>query len=571
MNKAEQACAARPGGIRIFTVPVSAGGERLDVFLSRELKEEGLSREKIKKIIQDGRVLLNGKPCLSPKTPLPFPAGRETEVSVCLPEARNALRAEDGALEVLHRDSSLLVINKPCGLTVHPCPSCPEGTLVHRLLAHFPELAAQEGERPGIVHRLDKDTSGLLLVALTEKTRLRLASDFAARKVRKEYLALAHGVPAPAAGRIAEPIDRHPTNKTRMAVSKNGREAVSDYRTLYADPLGCFSLLAVRIHTGRTHQIRVHLAHIGHPIIGDSVYGGKGEGGTRPRGCGAARQMLHAWRLNFSHPDASASEAWEMSFCQPPPDDFMLAALACSFRRARVILTGLPGSGKSAVLGELRKHGLPVFSADEEVRRLYERGAEGWQMLRGRYGERFVPEDSGPVDKKALFAAMCESGNLRREVEAAVHPMVMRKLELFWAEHENGAEQGPMIAEIPLFFESASINSKPPGNDNARERKGLPANPPLLVAGINCPQRIRRERLRAARGWPDAMFDMMESWQWPEEKKMKACTLRLDNSKSLAELPRAVDALLNELDGLRIKEKNALQARLGGLWSCPGA
>ena len=188
------------------------------------------------------------------------------EVRLDLPDTANELRAEDEAVDILWQDEHLLLCNKPAGLTVHPCPSCPENTLVQRLLHHFPRLREQEGLRPGVVHRLDKDTSGLLLVALDEPTRLRMSEAFARREVHKEYLALVQGVP-PQTGTCREPLGRHPTAKVKMAVvpeNRGGKAAHSDWRVLWSSPRKDFSLVAVRIHTGRTHQIRVHMAHVGY-------------------------------------------------------------------------------------------------------------------------------------------------------------------------------------------------------------------------------------------------------------------------------------------------------------------
>ena len=226
-----------------------------------------------------------------------------------LPPTENALSPEEGHLELLWQDESLVVCNKPAGLTVHPCPSCPEHTLVQRLLGRFPQLGRLEGLRPGIVHRLDKDTSGLLLVALTEPARLALSAAFARREVRKEYLVLVSGLP-PEQGECREPLGRHPTAKIKMAVlpeTRGGKPAHTTWKRLWNTPDQRVSLLAVRIHTGRTHQIRVHLAHLGHPLVGDFLYGRE-----EPPRC-----LLHACGLRCLSPETGQ----ELRLFSPPPED----------------------------------------------------------------------------------------------------------------------------------------------------------------------------------------------------------------------------------------------------------
>ncbi|MDL2316687.1 RluA family pseudouridine synthase, partial [Desulfovibrio sp. OttesenSCG-928-A18] len=291
---------------RSFIVAAQDAGERLDRFLAKALGAEGHSREKIKKRICEGAVLVDGLPVLAPRQLL----ARGSRVDIGIAAQSPRLRAEQGELSILFQDDCLAVLNKPAGLTVHPAPGREQGTLAHRLLAHFPQLAALDGFRPGIVHRLDKDTSGLILVALNERSRLGLAALFARHKVYKEYLALVQGVPAQPQGGIDAPIGRHPTQKTRMAVLPSGKQATSAWRTLYADEAGRFALVAVRIFSGRTHQVRVHMRHLGHPLWGDALYGGKKA--SDPALGAPERQMLHAWKLAFTHP--CAGHEAELSF-----------------------------------------------------------------------------------------------------------------------------------------------------------------------------------------------------------------------------------------------------------------
>lgn len=560
--------------------------ERLDRFLARRL-DGVVSREKIKKCILDGLVNVNGQPCPSPKRGV---LAGET-VSVSLPEPAPAAQAEDGELEIIHEDEDLAVLVKPHGLSVHPSPGEPGGTLVNRLLARFPSLRGLDGERPGIVHRLDKDTTGLLLVALNEPTRLELSAAFAEREVGKEYLALVYGAPNPAQGRIDAPIGRDSRNKTKMAAHErarpsleNGaREARSDYRTLYADPAGRFALLAVNIHSGRTHQIRVHLTHIGHPIIGDKIYTDEAavKKALAPRGLPpelraflpglADHQLLHAWRLHFTHPARPEGEG--MRFCAPPPPEFFSAARALSDRLMRVVLTGNPACGKSSVLEILKTRGIPVWSADAAVAGQYKAGADAWRLIRAQYGWRFLPPDHngepGDIDKRALFRAMHDDDGLRRSIESIVHPIVIGQMLTFWEALDALPLGTPLaVAEVPLYLEGgadAAMNSR--GAPFPGRAAGFAPGRPLLV-GVHCPFEPRAERLRKTRAWPDSMIEKMESWQWPEEKKMAACDLIIDNSGSPEALADSVDKALERLAALRREHSENITKILDELTSC---
>lgn len=546
---------AAPRATHSFTVGPDHAGQRLDRFLGDVLAAQraaegcghAVSREKIKRAIRDGSATVQGRACTSPDTRVE--PGQTVELSLTVPAGR--VLPEDGELAVLYRDAAIAVLNKPPGLTVHPCPSCPDGTLVHRLVRHFPELAAQEGFRPGIVHRIDKDTSGLLVVALTEAARLELSRAFAGREVRKEYLALVHGVPD-AGGELDAPVGRHPSHRVKMAVvpeNRGGKPARSAWRVLLADPGGRFALLAVRIFTGRTHQIRVHMAHLGHPLWQDAVYGPA----DRAVPCGndlpasAPRQMLHAWRLSFRHPETGDA----LRFTCPPPQDFATLALRLSRRMQRVAVTGSPGCGKSALARLLGGAGLPVWSADEAVARLYAPGGGGRHLLRGRYGDRFVPDPSGPVDKRALFAAMRADAALRREVEAMIHPLVRHHMDQFFAQAE-AAGAPAAVAEVPLFSESGWKTPR--------------GEPDILLVGVHCPLAERARRLATHRGWPPDMIAAMESWQWPAADKIRACQLVVDNSGTPEDLARRARGLLAELARLRAARDARLARRLASLW-----
>ena len=542
-----------------LSVPTAARGTRLDRFLSDSLRDVDLSREKLKTAIRAGQVRVDGAAWIKPNESL---RGGET-IELVLETPVTSVAPEAGALNVLYRDADLLVLDKPAGLTVHPAPSQPDGTLVHRLVHHFPELAAMEGFRPGIVHRIDKDTSGLLLVALTEGARLALSQAFADREVDKEYLALVHGCPVRNEGVIDISIGRHPTHKTRMAaLERGGNPARSAWRVLHRDPGGRFSLLRVRIFTGRTHQIRVHMAYLGHPIWGDTLYGGgPGRDADHALRRLASRQMLHAHCIAFTHPETGE----RLTFASPPPPDFLRLALHLSRRAQRVVVTGLPGCGKSAVSRLLAERGHPLFSADQAVAALYEPGADGWTVLRQRFGDRFlVPPDTtgykgarqdiaaqkgARLDKTALFQAMREDPGVRREVEACIHPVVRHRLDLFWQEH---AAAHAAVAEIPLALEAGWRNEMD-----------------AALVGVHCPRATRLDRLVANRGWNEATLAAMEAWQWPEEKKLAACELVVDNSGDWDALAQAVRDLSTRLATLRRDRTRRLAARLTALWSAP--
>ncbi|WP_449242530.1 dephospho-CoA kinase [Desulfovibrio sp.] len=516
-------------------------GLRLDRFWARELAGEGVSREQVKDWIKSGRARVDGAACAKPNLRL-----EGGELLLLEGEARAAeLAAEDGALDLIHRDVQLAVLDKPAGLTTHPAPGLSAGTLVHRLLHHFPEIRVLDEQRPGIVHRLDKDTSGVMAVALTSEARLALARDFAERRVSKAYLALVHGRPRRDEGRVDAPIGRHPTQKTKMAVvEKGGRPAESAWRVLWSDPEGRASLLLVRIFTGRTHQIRVHMAHVGHPLVGDAVYGSREHAAWTARGGEAAalanRQMLHAFFLALTHPGTGR----RMHFQRRPPADFLALLAALDRRCLRLAVVGRTGSGKSALLRALAARGAPVFSADAEVAALYVPGGDGAGLLARRFGDEFIAADGG-VDKTALLAAMRRSDGLRREIMDLVHPLVWHRLEAFWAANA-GAEVA--VAEIPLLQES--------GRADAAD----------LLAGIWRPEEARRDDLLAGRGLDAETLALFDSWQWPGPAKLRACHLVVDNSGTLADLERRAGALLKIAGGVAARRREAAARRFEALW-----
>lgn len=300
-----------------FRVPEEAAGERLDRHLAERLDEP---RNQVQRWIREGRVLLAGRPA---KPSAVLSGGEELTVEAP-PPPPSGIEPEAGELSILHQDEALVVVDKPPGLTVHPGAGRSTGTLVHRLLARFPGLEGVGGPgRPGIVHRLDRDTSGVLVVSRTPASYRALQRAFAERRVDKRYLAVVHGAPDPPQGEIDAPIGRHPERRRRMTVrpraGPGARPALTRYRTLAA--AAGIALLEIDLATGRTHQIRVHLKSVHHPIVGDPVYGE-----ARWKGLPAKvqaplrtfpRPALHAWRLAFDHPGTGERVAFEA----PVPED----------------------------------------------------------------------------------------------------------------------------------------------------------------------------------------------------------------------------------------------------------
>ena len=262
-------------------------GERLDVFIARAMPH--LTRSRVRKLIDDGHVVVAGERA---KPALRLEAGQRVRVDV--PPPVDATAAPEAIpLNILYEDADLLVIDKPAGMTVHPAPGHASATLVNAILAHCDDLSGVGGVlRPGIVHRLDRDTSGVILVAKNDAAHNMLARQLKARTVEKTYVALIEGTPTPPEGIIDAPIARDPRNRQRMAIVEGGRESVTAYRVV--ERFRGYALVEARPKTGRTHQIRVHLAAIGHPIVGDRVYG--------KASALVGRQFLHAARIAFEHP-----------------------------------------------------------------------------------------------------------------------------------------------------------------------------------------------------------------------------------------------------------------------------
>jgi 23S rRNA pseudouridine1911/1915/1917 synthase len=308
----------------IAVMPTDAS-ERLDRFLTRQLPAH--SRAYLQHLIEQGQILVDGR---ATKPGYRLRAG--DRISVHLPPPKpSGILPESISLDVLYEDAHLLVVDKPAGMVVHPTPDNTSGTLVNALLAHCPTLSGIGGvERPGIVHRLDKDTSGAIVVAKDDVTHRGLARQFAERRIKKVYVAIARGEIGDAEGVIDAAVGRHPVYRQKMSThTRAGREAVTEFRVL--ERFGPYTFVELRPRTGRTHQIRVHMAALGHPLLGDPSYGRyRKELGRSPLAQRLAwfqRQALHAWILGFLHP---VSGVW-VECCAPLPAE--MARLLTMLRR----------------------------------------------------------------------------------------------------------------------------------------------------------------------------------------------------------------------------------------------
>ena len=310
--------------LKTTKISCSSGGERLDVFLA--LNIPGLTRSAAQKLLEAGRVVLFsefgirnsefgtiGNESVVVKKNHRTAVGEVFIVTQDEPEASVAI-AQDLPLDIIYEDADVVVVNKPRGMVVHPAPGHPDGTLVNALLHHCEGSLSGIGgvKRPGIVHRIDKDTSGLVIAAKNDRAHLSLASQLSARTLTREYETIVRGVVKTDSGTVSAPIGRHPTDRKRQAVTdKNSRHAVTHYEVMAR--YNGYTRLRCRLETGRTHQIRVHMAYIGHPVAGDFVYGQK-----KPE-LGLTAQCLHARKLRFIHPTTNEP----MELCAELPEYFM--------------------------------------------------------------------------------------------------------------------------------------------------------------------------------------------------------------------------------------------------------
>lgn len=300
-----------------------ADAPRADLYLASCMEA---SRSQIQKWIRGGGFLINGKEA---KSNTAVKIGDILSLKIQDEEER-PIEPQEMPLNIVYEDDSVCVVNKPKGLVVHPGPGNPDGTMVNALLYHFDSLSGIGGsDRPGIVHRIDKDTSGLLVVAKNDRVHERLAAQFADHTAHRSYVCLVHGNMREDTGTIDAPIGRHPTDRKRMAVIQTGRKAVTHWQVL--SRYGDVTLLKVELETGRTHQIRVHMAYCKHPILGDPVYGS-----PAPK-LGLYSQALHGYRLSFIHPDTGK----RVTFTAPLTDDFICALKRLSpFGKAECIVEG---------------------------------------------------------------------------------------------------------------------------------------------------------------------------------------------------------------------------------------
>src|SRR6185503_4922686 len=314
-----------------FTIDSDNVGSRLDAYLAAQIP--GWSRARLQRLIDDEDVLVNAKPA-KPSYKLRVNDEVEVELSV---SASASFAPEDIPLEIIYEDETVAVVNKPAGLVVHPAAGIHSGTLANALAFHFQQLpSGKEVVRPGIVHRLDRDTSGLLVVAKTESALEKLADQFRDRMVFKSYVALVHGRVEAESTKIDQPLARDPANRTRMAVVRGGRPAISIVRVRHRDQR--FTLVDVELKTGRTHQIRVHLLWLKHPVVGDDTYGGGRDNSVqdarlRARIRNVGRQFLHAEKLGFVHPVTQAP----MQFTAPLPPELIALLSDLEERESQIV------------------------------------------------------------------------------------------------------------------------------------------------------------------------------------------------------------------------------------------
>lgn len=286
-------------------IVVAGDGRRIDVLLA---EAGGLTRSRVATLMEEGLCTVDGR--IERKAGAKPKSGQTVELTIPAPKPA-APQAEDIPLDIIYQDEDLAVVVKPCGMVVHPAAGNEDGTMVNALLYHLSDLGSIGGEmRPGIVHRLDKDTSGLLLVAKNDAAQLALSEQLSERSMEKHYRAMVEGRMRENHGMVDAPIARSKNDRKKMAVDPDGRQSLTEW-TVLQEGNGC-TLLDVHILTGRTHQIRVHMKHIGHPVCGDPIYG-------HPKGIRVPRLMLHAYSLTFTHPRTGE----RMTFTAPMPEEFL--------------------------------------------------------------------------------------------------------------------------------------------------------------------------------------------------------------------------------------------------------
>ena len=443
-----------------FVVQIPAAGRRLDLFLADRLADHDLTRSRLQALIRQGLVTLIPAEA-RPGDPLPptvnlkvghlLKAGDRVAVRVPPPIPLDLI-AEEVPFTLLYEDEDILVLAKPPGVVVHPAGGHWQGTLVHGLLHHCRNLSGISGElRPGIVHRLDKETSGCLVVAKSDRAHHELARQFKAKEVEKIYQALLIGLISAEQGRVELPIGRHPVRRKQMAVRREGgREALTHWRVLERFAAG-YTLVSLRLETGRTHQIRVHMASLGHPVAGDALYG---KGGDRDRRFAINRQWLHALHLSFNHPVSGE----RLRFTAPlwPDLEKTLALLRENVGEMLMELWGITGgigAGKSRVAAWFAAQaGFATVDVDQLARELLQPGQAGWLALRGRDRERFFHPD-GSVDRPRLRRAIFSDSRLRREIDNLLHPLIRQEMLATVARLRREGRQR-ILVEVPLLYEA---------------------------------------------------------------------------------------------------------------------
>ncbi len=504
--------------------------DRLDKVLYRYFEQRGYSRNNIKEFIKKGFVVLNDKIVSKASTKVLY----GDKIEVVIPKDKG-IEPIEGDLDVIYEDEYLLVINKPPNLTTHPAPSCKEPTLVNILIKRYPELKTLDKERPGIVHRLDKDTSGLMIIAKNKDVQEKLKSMFQKREIKKKYIVLVHNILRERQGEINVLMDRDHISRTKMKVYKDrGRESITRYKVITDDLNYNVSLVEAELLTGRTHQIRVHFSHIGHPVVGDKLYG-------RPKKIDnliikklAKRQMLHSWYLDFIHP-VTKKRLW---FKVPVPEDFFRVILYISKKRPMcVAVTGGVGCGKSKVSELLSKGGYPLWSADQAVEELYKAGGAGFEHIRLNFGDKYIDPQKGCINKKKLFETMSQDQYFRQQVERIIHPLVFEHMVNFI---EMNKSKNMVILEIPLLVEAGWTKENYRGMFD-------------IIVGIFCAENVRNNRLKEIRGWNEEKIKQTIKWQASQRERVMVCDIIIDNSKSLDELQKKVATIKILLRKLRIK------------------
>ncbi|CAO0821002.1 23S rRNA pseudouridine1911/1915/1917 synthase [Desulfarculales bacterium] len=555
-------------------VPPEAQGQRLDQTLCQLLGAE-FSRTQVQRLIKDGRVGGQGRGL---EASLKLKGGEELSVELLAPEPLE-LKPEAMALWVLHEDQHIIVVNKAPRLVVHPAPGHLGGTLVHGLLHHCGDLAGVGGKlRPGIVHRLDQDTSGALVAAKHDQAHRTLAGAFAAGHVRKEYLALVWGQP-PETGRVQTGIGRHPGDRKRMSSQGSQTKAArSWWKVVHRFPSVGVSLLRVRIATGRTHQIRVHLSEAGFPVLGDRLYGGRRGRNKLSGAAGAAlkaagRQMLHAVSLSLDHPVTGQ----RLEITAPLPADFraVLSSLlvleeaggkAVELFQSRVLprfsprgsgdeasragkggaarrpvfkvgLTGGIATGKSTVARMFVELGAHLVDTDLLARQAVEPGSRALAEITAAFGADIL-DAGGGLDRQALRDLVFVDGQARARLNAIVHPRVAELLEAQLRRLVTLDIGGVVLIDVPLLFET-----------NWQGRYAA-------VVLVYAPASVQVQRLMSRDHVGDREAQTALNVQMDIEEKRRLAQFVVDNSGGLEETLKQVKAIWVQLGAIAETESS---------------